>query len=158
MFYNLCRILNIALGLLFITISIFALLTLDDSSPEGMVVSTVLLFINLILLVFSLICSKIYLHNNQQKLIPKKLILSGKVLFALNLLCALGVFVCAIAAVSSVTIATYKSMQKQLPFYILFILLLILSGVTSVVNLFFFVKALQKNKIIIGHFINNIGS
>ena len=157
MFYKPCRIINVVLSLLFIMVSIYALFTLDDFSVEGITVSLLLLFFNGIFLCFDFISHKIFLNNNQQKILSKNLILIGKIFFVINLLCALGVFLCATAAISSFFDTSSKEMQRQKLFYIFFLSLFLLSGITAVVNLIFFRKAIKLNKLIVNEVINHIG-
>jgi hypothetical protein len=158
MFYRACRIINMALSLLFILVSIYTLFTLDDASVEGIMVSLLLLFFNCAFLLFDFICGKILFNNNEQKLISKNLILSGKILFVINLVCALGVFLCIAAAISSFSDTASKTMQRQKPFYIFFLLLFLFTAITAIFNLIFFSKSLKKNKVVLNELISNIGS
>jgi|GEM_PF-6147975 len=157
MFYRLSQIINIALSCLFLLLGLYALAT-ANSIPYPMVLVLCFIFIAYsICLCFDFICFQIYKHNRQQIPVAKKLKTFGRIIFGFNLLAALGIFLCTAAAISSFSDFTSKSMQRQLPFYIIFLLVFLLSGITAVINLFFFGKSLKKNKTIVNTFINDIG-
>lgn len=156
-FYRACLFLNTVISLLFIIISTYTLITLEKDSVEGIIVSLLLIIINLIFLLFDFICFKIQQYNNQQKIVNKQLVQSGKFLLILNSISSVFVFICIAAAISSFSAFTTKSMQWQLPFYIFFLSLLLICGLTALVNIFFFRNSIKKNKQIVTAVINEIG-
>lgn len=156
-FYKVNLILNAAFSLFFLFCGILALLNLNGNPIEGIVVSNALIFISLIFLLFSFVCNKIYNCNLQQKIINKKLIIGGRFLFVFNIICAIAIFLCAFAAFISFSEFTTKSMQRQLPFFTVFIILMLLCGLTALVNLFFYINSVKKNKLVISEIINTIG-
>lgn len=128
-------------------------MTLNGNSSAGVVVSILILVINAVFLFMNFIADKIHKCNNTQTLISIQLKNTGRVMLALASLASIVIIICAFAAYSSGS----QIIKSQRPFYFIFLFLLLLSGMTAIVNLVFLSKEIQKHKNIINEFINDIG-
>lgn len=158
MFYRISLITNTCITVLFTIIFILSFFGNKKSTPEEIIGISVCLLIFLILLWFNSICFKVSRSNKDNNLISPALKKTGEVLFVFNLIAAIFILVCILAAVAAlITAVNLESAQIMWPLYISFIVLFLISGVTAIINGIFFKKAVKSNNLLVNNFINDIG-
>ncbi len=156
--YRISIFTNAALGLLFIFLGFVGVLNSKSADSASLFVLLIILFGFGIFLLFDLVCYRIL------KLNKEKLPLTGwienyrKIIFVFSILALLCVLFITIAAAYAFLEDISSFPERQRPFYILFLLLLLVSAVTYVLNTVGYFKSVKENKNIMSEYINEIGS
>lgn len=156
MLHRICIILNSILYLLFIFLALFALIVERDFSSLSLTIVSAIFLSSGISLWFNFICSRVNKINKERTAISGHFKNTGKMVFILNILNLLAIFFLLIAAI--VDLYSTSGIQRITLFAILVLLTILIVGLSALVNLIFYTKALRKNKTLVNESINEIGT
>jgi predicted membrane protein len=156
--YRISIFTNTALGLLFIFLGIVGALSGATVNSASVFILLLILFGYGIFLIFNFVCHRILVFNKQQLPLPDWIKNYRKIIFVLSILALLCVLFMTIAAAYAFFVDTNSFSERQRPFYIAFLLLLVLSAVTYIYNVVGYFKSVKENKQILSEYINEIGT
>ena len=158
MFYRISLIINTIISILFIIVFIISTAVNKKINVEAIIGITFCMLIFLVLLWFNSICFKVNRSNKDNNLVSPALKRTGNVLFVFNLIAAIFILICILAALLALlTTGNPESGKTMWPFYLGFIFLFFLTGATAIINGIFFKKAVKINNLLVNDFINDIG-
>ena len=157
MMYRLSIFINAALGLIFIFLGIVGTLNNGSANSASVFILLFILFNYGIFLFFDFVCYRIILLNKQKFPLPGWIKKYRKIIFALSILALLSVLFMTIAAAYAFFADIDTFPERQRPFYIAFLLLLVLSAVTYIFNAAAYFKLIKENKNILIESIDEIG-
>lgn len=158
MFYRISLITNTCITVFFAIIFILSFFSNKISTPEEIIGISICLLIFLILLWFNSICFKVNRSNKDNNLVSPALKRTGNVLFVFNLIAAIFILICILAALLALlTTGNPESGKIMWPFYAGFIFLFFLTGASAIINGIYFKKAVKSNNLLVNNFINDIG-
>ncbi|MEI8059718.1 MAG: hypothetical protein WCG67_06125 [Ferruginibacter sp.] len=158
MFYRISLFVNTTIGSLFIILALIGIATDKKIALNEIVGITLILSLYSIFLWFNFICIKVNRSNKENTLISFALKRTGDVLFVFNLIAAVIITICVVAATATfLTVGNPNAQTTMWLFYLGFIVVFFLSGVTAIINALFFKKEMKINKLLVNDFINDIG-
>ncbi len=158
MIYRISLFVNTALSLLFILLGLIALFTVGSVTSASVFVFVFLFIAFGFFLLFDYTCFRV-LGLNKEKLPLKNWIKTyGKIIFVFGILALLLTVFTTIAATYAFVADMDQFPERQRPFYIAFLLLLVLSAVSFIFNAVGYFKAVKENKKILIEYIDDIGS
>ncbi len=158
MIYRISIFTNAALSLLFIFLGFVGVLNSQSANSASLLILLIILFGYGIFLLFDIVCFRI-LNLNKEKLPVTGWIKNyGKIIFMLSILALVCVLFMNIAAAYAFFVDSNTFPVRQKPFYIAFLLLLVLSAVSYILNAIGYFKSVTENKHILSEYINDIGS
>ena len=157
MMYRISIFTNAGLSLLFIFLGFVGVLGSESENLASIFVLLFILFGYGIFLLFDLICFRILNLNKEKLPITGWVKNYGKIIFVLSILALLCVLFITIAAAYAFFVDTNTFPERQKPFYIAFLLLLVFSAVTYIYNTVGYFKSVEKNKKILIEYIDDIG-
>jgi hypothetical protein len=158
MIYRISIFTNAALGLLFIFLGIVGVLGIGSVDSASLFVLLFIIFGYGIFLLFDLVCFRILILNKEKLPVTGWIKNYRKIIFALSILALLCILFMIIAAAVAFFIDMRQFPERQWPFYIAFLLLLLLSSVTYIFNAIGYFKSIKENKQLLNEYINDIGS
>jgi hypothetical protein len=158
MLYRISIIINTCISVLFVIVFISSIAFNKKINAEAITGVTFCTLLFLVLLWFNNICFKVNRSNKDNILISPALKRRGDVLFVFNLIAAIFILICILAALFALlTTGNLESGRIMWPLYIGFIFLFFLTGATAIINGIFFKKAIKINTLLVNDFINDIG-
>ena len=156
--YRISIFTNAALGLLFIFLGFVGVLNSKSPNSALVFILLIILFGFGIFLLFDLVCYRILKLNKERSPLTGWIENYRKIIFVFSILALLIVLFITIAAAYAFfeDISTFP--ERQRPFYILFLLLLLMSAVTYITNTVGYFKSVKENKKIMIEYINDIGT
>jgi len=158
MMYRISIFTNAALGLLFIFLGVIGVMNSNAANSASLFILLIILFGYGIFLFFDLVCYRILKLNKEKLPLPDWIKNYRKLIFILSILALLIVLFITIAATYAFLEDVNSFPERQKPFYIAFLLLLVLSFVTYIINAVGYIKLVKENKDILSAYINEIGS
>ena len=156
--YRISLVVNTLLSLLFIFISLYAVVIENDFSTTSLSIAGTLFIMSTIFLWFDIICFKVNKVNKELSFISKRLKNTGNVIFVFTLLTVLAVIFFTVLAFIEFPDSDTSSSKFRVIIFAITLFIFLLTAVTGVMNLIFFRKALRKNKAVVNQFINDIGN
>ncbi len=124
MFYRISLIINTIISILFIIVFIISTAVNKKINVEAIIGITFCMLIFLVLLWFNSICFKVNRSNKDNNLVSPALKRTGNVLFVFNLIAAIFILICILAALLALlTTGNPESGKTMWPFYLGFIFL-----------------------------------
>ena len=149
---------NTVLCIFFILLELFLLMFAPEKFPdEARMVFMILAVISFISLCFDFICFKLLKANKEHAEVSGNLIITGNIFFVFMIMTGLTFFLMAIAVISVILETGNVSMLRLLIFYILFILIFLICGISIILNLIYFRRLIKINRQTINAYINDIG-
>ena len=158
MMYRISIFTNAALGLLFIFLGFVGVLNSRSADSATIFILLIILFGFGIFLLFDLVCYRILKLNKERSPLTGWIESYRKIIFVLSILALLSVLFITIAAAYAFLEGISSFPKRQKPFYIAFLLLLVLSSVTYIFNAVGYFKSVKENRHILSEYINDIGS
>ncbi len=159
MIYKLSLVLNTVCCILFILIELFMLAFAPASLPaESAMVFHLISFVGLISLIFNIICFKLLKFNKEKIPVASNFIRLSNVFFSLTIISAFFFLLMGVAVSVAIQEAFTGNQIKMTVFFILFIVIFLACGVSSIFNVILLRKLLKKNRQIIFEEIQNIGN
>lgn len=149
---------NAALSLLFIFLGFVGVLNSRSADSASLFILIIILFGYGIFLLFDLVCYRILKLNKEKAPLTGWIESYRKIIFVFSILALLSVLFMNIAATYAFMEDANTFPERQKPFYITFLLLLLLSSVTYVLNAVAYFKSVRENKNIMSAYINEIGT
>ena len=158
MIYRISIFTNAALGMLFIMLGIIGVMNSPSPNSASLFILLFLLFGYGIFLFFDFVCYRILKLNKEKLPLPDWIKNYRRLIFILSILALLTVLFMTVAATYAFFEDANSFPERQKPFYIAFLLLLILSSVTYIFNAVGYFKSVKENQHILREYINDIGS
>jgi uncharacterized membrane protein len=155
--YRISIFTNAALGLVFIFLGFIGVLNSEPANSASVFILLFILFGYGIFLFFDFVCYRILKLNKEKLPLPGWIKNYRKLIFILSILAMLSVLFMTIAAIYAFLEDINSFPERQQPFYIAFLLLLVLSSVTYIFNAVGYFKSIKENKNILSEYINEIG-
>ena len=125
---------------------------------ESAMVFHFIAFVGLISLVFDIICFKLLKLNKEKILVTRNFLGLSNVFFVLTIISAFFFFLMAVAVSVAMQDQDPSNTFKMIVGFILFIIIFIICGTSSIFNLILLRKSLKRNKQIVFEEIQSIGN
>lgn len=158
MIYRISIFTNAALSLLFIFLGFVGILNSESANSASLFVLLFILFGYGMFLIFDLVCFRILNLNKEKLPVTGWIKTYGKIIFVLSILALVCVLFMTIAAAYAFLADSNTFPERQKPFYMAFLLLLVLSAVTHLYNVAGYFRSVKENKKIMIEYIDNIGT
>ncbi len=156
--YKVSLLINTILSILFIAVIIFGIFEIPSADSPTIIIAVLIILSYACFLLFNFICYSLSKANNENRLATNRIINYRKLIFLFTILAILiTAFMCLAATFSFITEHQQFS-KKQQPFYIIFLLLLLISFISGILNTVFYRKAFKYNQSIVNAAINAIGN
>lgn len=157
MIYRVSLIINAILSLLFILLVTIGTLSVPKVEPTTIVILGFIFFAYSIFLLFDLVCKRVRTLNREKQHLPGWIKNHGRVIFGFTILALLIVLFMNLASTYAFIKYLNEYSLKQRSFYIVFLFLLMISAVSTIVNVVGYLKAIKENKNILSNYIEDIG-
>jgi len=155
--YKVSLVVNVALSIIFIIVIVLGIIGTRVFTPATIIIITVFIAAYSCLLVFNLLQYQVLKANHQKQVMPDWCSRYGKTVFIFSIIAVIATAFMLLAATVAFLAEMDRFPKRQWPFYIIFLILLCISVITTIVNAVHYRRAVKANKSIINSLINNIG-
>lgn len=158
MIYRISIFTNAALSLVFIALGLFTLLSVESIKSASVLVFLFLLFAYSIFLLFDYTCYRALALNKEKLPLANWIKSYGKIIFGFGILAVVIIVFMTLAATVAFVLDMDNFPERQWPFYIASLILLLLSAISFILNAVGYFRSVKENKTIMNAYINDIGS
>ncbi len=156
--YKISLAVSTALSLLFILLLVLATINGASTNDTTLLIVIVIGGSYFAFLLFNIQCYAILKANRENKPLPTSVQQYGTLLYVFTIIGIVIIALMFVAATFSLVASTREFPREQLPYYIFFLVLLLMSVISCIQNTRIYRKEKRRNSSIVNSLINDIGS